>query len=422
LPWLRASLIHEARRKIVIVPVVASFFRNSRGVGNLPDRLSETKEILSRLVAFESVSGRSNLDMIGYIQNYLQSHGVGSSLSYDATGERANLFATIGPAVDGGVMLNGHTDVVPVSGQDWSSDPFILTETDGRLFGRGAVDMKGFLACMLAMVPEFLTVDLKRPVHISFCYDEEIGGFGAPVLAEDILGKGMKPEAALVGEPTGMQLVTGHKAGFELRTVVEGLAAHASDPRKGVNAIAFATRYIGKILEVSDRLAARPADGSPFDPPFTTINIGIVEGGAARNITAESCTIEWEIRPLPGDDPEVILAEIEDHAGTVLLPQMLSVAPGADISTMVVADVPALDASRSSPAVELVRTLTGSNSSSVVAFGTDAGHFERIGLSTVVFGPGSIDQAHKPDEYIEIAQIEKCLTFMRRLGQHLSKH
>lgn len=382
------------------------------------DTLAVTKDLLSRLVAFESLSALPNLDMIDFIRSYLDSFGVTSSISYDESGNRANLYATIGPYGDGGVVLNGHTDVVPVTGQIWTDDPFVLTDRDGRLFGRGSVDMKGFLACMLAMVPEFQAHNMNRPIHISFCFDEEIGGFGAPILVDDILSKGMVPQAVIVGEPTSMQLISGHKAGLELRTEIDGFEAHSSDPTKGVNAVEFAARFMVQILATAQQLAAKPVHGSAFEPPYTTLNIGMINGGAARNITAGSCAFDWEVRPLPGDDAHAILKELTDYADGVLLHEMRRSAPEAAIRTIIEANVPAFHADEQSDAMRLMHELTGLNSSRVVPFGTDAGYFERAGLSTVVFGPGSIDQAHKPDEYIEIDEIKKCLGFMRKLARY----
>ncbi|WP_421782257.1 acetylornithine deacetylase [Kiloniella litopenaei] len=386
----------------------------------MTELLSSTKEILSKLVSFPTLSGQSNLDMIGYIESYLKEHGIVSSLSYDETKKKANLYATIGPEVGGGVVLNGHTDVVPVKGQAWTIDPFVLTERNNRLYGRGAVDMKGFLACSLAMVPVFQAQNLQRPIHVSFCYDEEIGGFGAPILADDIVTKNFKPDVVIVGEPTSMSLVSGHKAGMEITTRFTGFEVHSSQPEKGVNAIEFASRFIGKILEVGARLAAAPKIGSPFDPPYTTCNVGRIDGGTASNITAGSCEMIWEIRPIPGDNGHAIFQEILDFSDNVLLPEMREISPEANIETILDADVPSLDACDDSPAVQLIRTLTGSNTKDVVSFGTDAGYFERVGLSTVVFGPGSIDQAHKPDEFIEISELERCLSFLHDLAKHQS--
>ena len=383
-------------------------------------RTGEAVQVLERLVAFESISARPNLDLVGYVRDYLAARGVTAHLSYDDARARANLHATIGPAVDGGVVLNGHTDVVPVEGQVWTSDPFTLTERDGRLHGRGAVDMKGFLACMLASVPAWQGRPLKRPIHVSMCYDEEIGGFGAPVLVEDMGRTAPRPSVAIVGEPTGMRIVSGHKGGFEMRTTITGFEAHASDPRKGANAIVFAARFIAMLDDLGRELAAAPRAGSPFDPAWTTISVGTIHGGAARNIIAGSCVFDWELRPVPGDDGTALIARIDDHARTVLLPGMRAASPSADIQTETEACVPPLNHEDARAAVALLCELTGQNSADVVSFGTDAGHFCNAGISTVVFGPGSIEQAHKPDEYIERSQIAACMSFLDRLGDRLA--
>jgi acetylornithine deacetylase len=383
-------------------------------------RTGEAVQVLERLVAFESISARPNLDLVGYVREYLAARGVTAHLSYDDARARANLHATIGPAVDGGVVLNGHTDVVPVEGQVWTSDPFTLTERDGRLHGRGAVDMKGFLACMLASVPAWQARPLKRPIHVSMCYDEEIGGFGAPVLVEDMGRTAPRPSVAIVGEPTGMRIVSGHKGGFEMRTMITGFEAHASDPRKGANAIVSAARFIAMLDDLGRELAAAPRVGSPFDPAWTTISVGTIHGGAARNIIAGSCVFDWELRPVPGDDGTALIARIDDYARTVLLPEMRAASPAADIRTVTEACVPPLNHEDAREAVALLCELTGQNSADVVSFGTDAGHFCNAGISTVVFGPGSIDQAHKPDEYIERSQIDACMSFLDRLGDRLA--
>ena len=380
-----------------------------------------TKEILARLVRFESLSGESNLDLIRYVSDYLEDHGVTPMISTDETGQKANLFATIGPDVDGGVLFNGHSDVVPARGQDWSRDPFILHEEDGRLYGRGSVDMKGFLACMLAMVPAFKAANLEYPIQISICYDEEIGGFGAPILARDIIKRAPKPAVAIVGEPTTMLLVSGHKGGYEMHTEFTGHSVHASDPRKGVNAIEFASRYINKIIEIADRCQISPELGSPFEPPYTTFNVGRIEGGVARNVTANNCALDWEMRPIPGEDGRAILAELQYFCDSELLPLMRTVFEDAEIRTTIEADVPGLRTEESSSAVQFIRQVTGLNSSEVVSFGTDAGHFDRVGISTVVFGPGSIAQAHMADEFIAVSEITNCLEFMHNVAEHLSR-
>lgn len=399
----------------------AKRYRPTTGNDMTHPRLEETIAVLERLVAFESLPGDTNLDLVGYVNSYLADRGIESRLSFDETARRANLYAVIGPHVDGGVVLNGHTDIVPVEGQAWSSDPFALVRHDGRLYGRGAVDMKGFLACMFASAAMFRDAGLRRPVHLTICYDEEIGGFGAPVLVEDMLKSGPRPAVAIVGEPTRMRLVSGHKGGHEMRTEFTGHAAHSSDPRKGVSAVQYAGRFVAHLVDVAEAMAAAPRPGSPYDPPYTTLTVGRIEGGTALNIIAQNCTVGWEMRPLPGEDGTAIIAAIERYASEELLPAMQAVAPGASIVTTTLADIPGLDDREAEAAVELVASVTGRNDTEVVPFGTDAGHFCAAGISTVVFGPGSVDQAHKPDEFIDISEIEACLTFFDRLAARLAK-
>ncbi|MGI9464436.1 MAG: acetylornithine deacetylase [Aestuariivirgaceae bacterium] len=387
----------------------------------MSERLSATIDILDRLVGFETISGRPTHAIVDYISGYLESHGLTASLSYDEDGERANVFATIGPQVDGGVVLNGHTDVVPVEGQLWQTDPFKLTRKDGRLYGRGAVDMKGFLACVLGAVPTFKAANLKRPVHIAFSYDEETGGYGMPVLLDDMAGKTFRPAIVIVGEPTGMQIVSGHKGGYEMRTEITGLETHSCNPLNGVNAISYAVRLISHIEEKGCQLAAKPYPKSPYEPPYATFNIGTIDGGSARNATAGACAFDWELRPMPGEDGAAIIADIERFAAGELLPQMRKGHPGADIRVITEAPVPPLDDRNAATAIEFVCELTGQNSHGVVSFGTDAGYFSNAGYSTVVFGPGSIDRAHKPGEYIEEHELAAGLDFMQRIADRLSR-
>lgn len=385
------------------------------------DRTAATIGLLGELVSFESISLRPNLDIVAHIRAYLASHGIESTLSYGEDGERANLFATLGPEIDGGVVLSGHVDVVPVEGQVWNTPPFTVVHRDDRLYGRGTVDMKGFLACVLAAVPRFLGADLKLPVHIAFTFDEETGSRGARVLGQVMGDYPVRPAIAIVGEPTEMKLITGHKGGYELKTTVTGLEAHASDPSKGVNAIFYAMRMIAHLEATAEQLAARADPASLFDPPCSTISIGTIHGGMARNVIAGACVFDWEIRPVPDDDPEEILAGIEAHVGEVLRPQMQALSPDADIVTVLEDAYPGLGTRIDAPAVKLVRELTGLNGVETVPFGTDAGYFDRAGMSTVVFGPGSIDQAHKPDEFIEVSQIEACHVFLDALCDRLCR-
>lgn len=387
----------------------------------MSEALEETIAILERLVGFDSISGRPTHGIVGYIQDYLSGHGIDSHLSFDDAGERANLFATIGPHVDGGLVVNGHTDVVPVEGQQWATDPFTLTRKGDRLYGRGSVDMKGFLACVLGSVAAWKTMDLKVPIHIAFSYDEETGGYGMPVLLEDMAERPFRPSLVIVGEPTEMKIVSGHKGGYELRTEITGLETHSCNPLLGVNAISYAVRLISKIEEMGRELAARPAVGSPFVPPYATFNVGTITGGTARNATAGYCAFDWELRPMPGEDASGVLAEIEGFARETLLPEMRRVHYEADIVTDASVLVPALDNTNAKRAVAFICEITGQNSEDVVSFGTDAGYFSDAGYSTAVFGPGSIFRAHKPDEYIEIGELAEGLKFLSDAAARLTK-
>ncbi len=392
-----------------------------QGGDRVADTLTSAVEILERLVGCESVSGRPNHEIVGYISDWLRTQGVEVTISRDADGERANVFATIGPPVDGGVVLNGHTDVVPVEGQNWSSDPFQLTRKGDRFYGRGSVDMKGFLACVMASVPVFQAARLTRPVHIAFTYDEEIGGIGMPVLLEQMGTLSYRPSIVIVGEPTDMNIVTGHKGGDEMRTEITGFEVHSCDPTRGVSAISVAGKLIAKIEEIGARLAAAPYPGSPFEPPYATFNIGTIEGGAARNATAGWCNFDWEFRGMPGEDSRVIIAEIETYAAEQLLPAMKAVHENAAINIITEVAVPSLDDRNAGPAAAFVSEITGQNSRNVVSFGTDAGYFSDAGLSTVVFGPGTIKRAHGADEFIEERELVQGLDFLRAVARKLSE-
>ena len=382
--------------------------------------LPNTIKILERLVSFESISGKPTHDIVQYISDYLTSHEVEVELSYDEDGVRANIFATIGPLVDGGVILNGHTDVVPVKGQKWRTDPFVLTREGSHLYGRGAVDMKGFLACVMGSVPLFQTMQLKQPIHIAFSYDEEIGGLGMPVLLNSLREKPYKPSIVVVGEPTEMALIIGHKGGYEMRTEITGYEVHSCNPTLGVNAISIASKLIQKIESIAETMASTPNVNSPFNPPYCTFNVGTIDGGMARNATAGQCNFNWEFRPMPGEDGEQIIADIKAFALEELLPAMTSVNEGCGINIITEAPVPALDDRNAAKAAEFVSEITGLNSRDVVSFGTDAGYFSDEGLSTVVFGPGSISRAHKPDEYIDVSELEQGLAFLAKLAKKLS--
>ncbi len=378
------------------------------------------KEMLARLVSFNTESQRSNLELIHFCRDYLASLGVESTLAFNAEGDKANLYATIGPKVEGGVILSGHTDVVPVAGQDWSSDPWTLTERDGKLFGRGTCDMKGFDAIALALVPEMLAAPLKRPVHIALSYDEEVGCQGARVMIAAMAKEGLKPSAVVVGEPSMMQVVTGHKGGLRMKTTVRGHAVHSSRVDVGVPAVMIAGRLIDWHNQVMAENKARTAPGNGFEPPYTTLHVGVVNGGTAVNITAEHCMFTHEVRCIPGESFETY--EQRYRAEVVALEaQMQAIAPETGIDFVVTSDTPAMGPEENGAAEELCRRLTGDNGRHVVAYGTEGGLFQRAGWSTVVCGPGDIAQAHQPDEFITVAQLDAGTQFVRKLIAELSR-
>lgn len=378
------------------------------------------KEMLSKLVSFNTESQRSNLDLIHFCRDYLTGLGVESHLAPSPEGDKANLYATIGPRTEGGVVLSGHTDVVPVAGQAWTSDPWTLTERDGKLYGRGACDMKGFDAIALALVPEMLAAPLKRPIHIALSYDEEVGCRGARVLIQKMVEDGMAPSAVIVGEPSMMKVVTGHKGGLRMRTAVRGHAVHSSRIDIGVSAVMVAGELIHWHNETMARNKAQASASNGFEPPYSTLHVGVVEGGTAVNIAAEHCSFTHEVRCIPGERQEdyvalyrAKLAEIE--------PIMKAIAPATGIDFEVTSDTPAMGPETDGAAEALCRRLTGDNGRHVVAYGTEGGLFQRAGWSTVVCGPGDIAQAHQPDEFLSVAQLEVGTAFVRSLIADLSR-
>jgi acetylornithine deacetylase len=372
-------------------------------------------DMIAKLVGFATVSRDSNLELIDYVSDYLAELGVESRLVPNADNSKANLFATIGPMVAGGVVLSGHTDVVPVDGQPWDSDPFSLTELDGRLYGRGTADMKSFYAVALALVPEMLERGLARPIHLALSYDEEIGCLGAPAMIERIAAELPTPRAVVVGEPTDMRIVTSHKSITGLETVVIGHEAHSSQTHRGVSAVMTAARLITFLEDMAKENAAGPPSQTPFEPPYSSIHVGTVHGGTATNIISRECRFGWDMRCVPEDDPEKFLERFERYCRDEVLPGMQAIAAEASIVTSLRCSVPALRPEPDGEAEALVRLLTGYNASEAVAYGAEAGQFQLAGFSTVLCGPGSIDQAHQPNEYIEISQVHACVDFMRRL-------
>lgn len=386
----------------------------------MTQQLDNTVSLLERLIAFPTISERSNLEMIVHLAQRLEDAGARVEIYHDETGKKANLFATLGPNVDGGIVLSGHTDVVPVAEQTWSSDPFEMREEDGRLFGRGTCDMKGFIAAAVTMAPQFSEAVRDRPLHFAFTYDEETGCFGARALVDSLKARGIRPGVAIIGEPTSMRIIEGHKGCFEYTTHFHGLAGHGSSPDRGVNAVEYAARYITRLLDLKDQLRARAPADSRFDPPWTTINTGGLQGGVAHNVIASQATLDWEMRPVQISDAEFVKADLNAYCEDVLLPAMRAVHPEAEITTETIGEVQGLEPADENEALEIVSELTGSNGADVVPFGTEAGIFQDYGMSAVVCGPGSIEQAHKADEYVEINQLDQCLGMMERLAAKLS--
>jgi acetylornithine deacetylase len=374
-----------------------------------------SREMLARLVAFPTISSVSNLELIGFCRDWLARHGVEARIVPSPEGDKANLFATIGPNVPGGIVLSGHTDVVPVEGQAWTSDPFTLTERDGRLYGRGTCDMKGFDALALALVPEMTATPLARPIHIALSYDEEVACRGAPYLVRAMGGAIATPAAVIVGEPTRLSVVTAHKASVQMITRVRGYAVHSSRVDLGVSAVATAARLIAWLDDrtAENRAAADPA--CPFEPPWTTLHCGMMGGGIAVNTVAAEAWFSTDIRALPGDDPFAWIERYRAHIRDAVEPAMRAVRPETGVEVEIVCDVPGLAPEPESAAEGLCRRLTGDNGTHVVSYGTEAGLFQGAGWSTVVCGPGDIAQAHQPDEYIEVAQLAAGEDFLRRV-------
>ncbi|MGH6933995.1 MAG: acetylornithine deacetylase [Dongiaceae bacterium] len=372
-------------------------------------------EIIRRLVAFNTVSARSNLELIYFIRDYLRNLGIESRLTFDGATNKANLLAAIGPSVPGGIILSGHTDVVPVTGQPWSADPFTVVERGGRLYGRGTADMKGFIALTLALVPELMASRLRVPIYLAFSYDEEVGCLGVGGLLKDLAAALPRPAAAIVGEPTMMKLINRHKGFLGYTTTVTGRDGHSSGTHRGVNAVTFAAELIGWLARLADEIRQQGPFDDSFEPPYTTLNVGSIHGGTALNIIARQCSFEWEFRPIPGFDSPTMRRRFDAYVADRVLPAMRKVAPESDIVTTFIGGEPALIPEADSPAEALVRLLTGANSAGAVSFGTEASLFQELGIPAVVCGPGSIEQAHQPDEFIALEQIGACEAFLRRL-------
>ncbi|WP_339069803.1 acetylornithine deacetylase [Pseudomonas idahonensis] len=380
-----------------------------------------SRELLARLVGFATVSRDSNLELIGFIRYYLMSHGVDSELIYNPQRTKANLFASIGPSDRSGVVLSGHTDVVPVDGQAWSVEPFVLNEREGRLYGRGTADMKGFIASVLAAVPGLVRRELRIPIHLAFSYDEEVGCLGVRPMLERLQQRPHKPLLCLIGEPTELRPVLGHKGKLAMRCQVRGAACHSAYAPYGVNAIEYAARLIGKLGEIGGQLA-RPEHHDPrFDPPFSTVQTGTIKGGRALNIVPADCEFDFEVRTLPEFDAQAVVDELQRYAQDQLLPQMQAVQADTGIALQPLSAYPGLATAADSEAAELLALLSGSRAFGTVAFGTEGGLFHQAGIPTVVCGPGSMDQGHKPDEFISLEQLHACDAMLLRLGDWLER-
>jgi len=376
-------------------------------------------ELLGELVAFPTVTGESNLALIDRCRSLLEDVGATTTVTTDPSGTRANLFATIGQPVDGGVVLSGHTDVVPPGDLGWESPPFAIDVRSGRVHGRGTVDMKGFIACVLAVAPHAAAADVQRPLHVALTYDEEVGCRGAPRLLEELARTGPRPAAAIVGEPTMLGVITAHKGCFEYTTTITGREGHGSLPAEGVNAAEFGARYVARLLTLRDELADRAPPSSGFTPPETTLNVGRVDGGTARNVVAGRCTIEWEFRPVQASDASFVHAEVE-ALEAALTGQMQQVDPAAGIATVTEGAVDGLEDDPDSAALALCRRLLGEPTAEAVSFSTEAGLYQRAGIPATVCGPGSIAVAHQPNEYIELDQHDRCTEMLSRLVAELA--
>ncbi len=381
---------------------------------NLETLYKNSIEILSDLIAFKTVSGEDNNSLINYCDDILKKLGATSFKTFDENKKRVNLFATLKakkPNDKVPIIFSGHTDVVPVS-KGWSSDPFKATIKNDKLYGRGSCDMKGFIACVLAFAPIFSKSNLDRDINFSFTFDEETACIGAPLLIDELKKRGFNKGICIVGEPTNMKIIDAHKGAYEYTTYFEGLAGHSSQPHKGVSAVEYAARYVNKLIELREKLRDRAPKNSIFEPPYSTLSVGGIFGGIAHNVISDKCHVKWETRPVVKDDAVFLNSELDRYVNETLLPSMKKVFPDSKISKEIIGEIIGFNRDEKSEACEFVSNITGDNSREVVSFGTEAGLFQEIGISTAVCGPGSIEQAHKIDEFIKLEEINKCLSFL----------
>lgn len=377
--------------------------------------LTKTLDILKELISFETVALTSNLDLINYAEKYLSDLGAKVSLTHSPDGERANLFASFGPEINGGIVLSGHSDVVPVNANDWTTPPFQADQRNDCIFGRGSADMKGFIACVLALAPWFASLDLIKPLHIALTFDEEDGFHGAPILLKDLKEKNIQPDAVIIGEPTGLKAIAAHKGCYEYATTIKGLNGHSSEPEKAVNAVQYAARFINRLMELKMEMVSRAPKNSPYQPPSTTMSVGTIEGGQARCIVAEHCKFDWEMRPIQRSDAEYVHEQLAAFTNELLL-EMKTIYPEASIDTEKVCEVDGLEYHAESSALSLMTELLGESEFDVVSYGTEAGLYQAAGMPAVVWGPGDIEVAHRPDEFVSISDLKDCLSVLERLG------
>ncbi len=376
---------------------------------------ADTLRLIRELVAFPTVSRDSNLQLIDYLRELLRPLDADLRLTFDDDRRKANLFATLGPRGGSGIVLSGHTDVVPVDGQDWTSDPFTVSERDGRLYGRGTSDMKSFIACALALAPQYVNRGLKTPLHLAFSYDEEVGCLGVRGLLEDMVAAGIRPRSCVVGEPTEMRPVIAHKGKQSYRCTVRGLASHSAYAPYGVNAVEAAAEAVAFLKQLARRHRDRGPYDRGFDIAYTTVHTGVIHGGTALNIVPQDCVFDFEFRNLPGDDPEQLRAEFEEHVRKVIEPEMHAVDPRCGFSIRKMSEIPALDTGAEAEITALAQEFSGSGDILKVSFGTEASQFQAAGVPTVVCGPGSIREAHKPDEFVTLEQVARCEGFLHGL-------
>ncbi|MFY9288616.1 MAG: acetylornithine deacetylase [Alphaproteobacteria bacterium] len=376
--------------------------------------MSDVQSLLKKLVSFDTTSSKPNRACIEFIQTYLNQHGVKSEIVSGGEG-KACLWAALGPQDGKGIVLAGHSDVVPVEGQNWTSDPFTLTERDGKLYGRGSCDMKAFIACTLALVPELVKAKLKMPVYLAFTHDEETDMSGAASLTDFMRKKKIVPEWVWIGEPTSLSIIDSHKGVAGFKTDITGIPGHSGQPDKGLNAIELATEFMSILLRKAQEKKDKPFKPSRFNPPYTTFNLGVIKGGTAENIIAEHCEIQWQARAHPGDDLDSTLQDIEHLAQASLMPRFKAFEPKAGMRTCTCFNIPPLLPTENNPGQMILGKLTGNTETKAVSFATEAGFFQKLGTHVVVCGPGDIDQAHKADEYVEKSQLLACLDLLRKV-------